>query len=1023
MKKIFSFITALLFAGSMMATTVTKTVAELASEHSFTSGAVCTPFALDEVITVSTDATDANTGKYYSNGEQIRLYQTGAAKLILTAAEGYKISSVTLEYASQNTGILVEAASGEAVAFENVQSATFNVGNSGSATNGQARITSFSVTYDAEGGEEPGDEPGENVLSGALSGTEATYSFEYEFATTEDMQLEVTGLLEITGEVVGMVPQIFINNAYAGNFTYDAGVCSFTSADAYEAGAELDIYFYFAYAGGATATDHVAYTIETPAVEPVVYYIKSKWAEDATDWTWQPMTEESEGVWVYDGTFYGTGVNINTKADDDGNVWYPLGEAYEGHQLEGEIEAGQNVHFVYNVEAGTVTATAIVEPEITTCAQAAEAALSVSDNNVEYNNGAEYTIEGYVTAIQTAFSERFSNISFWMADTKDGGNVLEAYRAACASADDAPAVGDKVAVTGKLTKYNETPEFAAGCTFVILEKGEVIPEEPAQNLGQKTIAEFLELKNLKDTCILTGVVSNIVNDTYGNFDLTDETGTVYVYGLLTPAGESQKFADLNVAENDTLTILAIYNEYNSNPQAKNAIFVEVKKYVEPVVFSHELYGSEELPAIGHTYFATTNSWAADGDSHAEIVNDYDVHVVLVNSKEAEWQSQVFVNPGFTWEVGAYYKMEFDLTTNHQLGGVHVKVNNNNDNYFYDSYPNDNLFLADQTTHFVADSIYAMAEPTDGGQLIFSVGWCDANTEILISNIVITKYETPVVEDAFTITVENIAAASADITVTPANDNIAYYWNFTKAESFDIAQIGKSNLDSYIEYLTSLYAQYGMEMEFTYADIATKGADSYSATSLDPATEYVVYAFGYDTITGELTTAVATQSFTTVTVPASENVITLTYDTKLNITTTNTDDYMVLIELKEDYDNYEPDMTQASLNAEVDSWDFQDPSARILSGNKSVDPASYYISETQGAVVEAGKEYIALVYPYSTEDGVRNGDVVALVFTYVAPVTALENIELVEKTTKVVSDGQVLIIRDAKMFNVLGARIR
>ena len=110
----------------------------------------------------------------------------------------------------------------------------------------------------------------------------------------------------------------------------------------------------------------------------------------------------------------------------------------------------------------------------------------------------------------------------------------------------------------------------------------VVEPEGPKNLGAKTIAEFLELKNTTDTCILTGVVSNIQNTTYGNFDLTDESGKVYVYGLLTPAGESKKFADLNVAENDTLTVLAIYNEHNGNPQAKNAIFVEVKKSSDPV---------------------------------------------------------------------------------------------------------------------------------------------------------------------------------------------------------------------------------------------------------------------------------------------------------------------------------------------------------------------------------------------------------------------------------------------------------
>ena len=135
-----------------MATSVSKTVEALASANEWANSTVVTPFALDEVITVSTTASDANSGKYYENGNQIRLYQTGAATMTLTAAEGYTISSVKLTYASQNTGILVEAESGTAVPFENVQSATFTVGNSGTATNGQVRLTAFEVEYAATGG-------------------------------------------------------------------------------------------------------------------------------------------------------------------------------------------------------------------------------------------------------------------------------------------------------------------------------------------------------------------------------------------------------------------------------------------------------------------------------------------------------------------------------------------------------------------------------------------------------------------------------------------------------------------------------------------------------------------------------------------------------------------------------------------------------------------------------------------------------------------------------------------------------
>ena len=224
------------------------------------------------------------------------------------------------------------------------------------------------------------------------------------------------------------------------------------------------------------------------------------------------------------------------------------------------------------------------DPELTdptNCAEAREAALSVSGNNVEYNGGKEYTIEGYVTAIQEAWNSNFNNLTFWMADAKDGGKVLEAYRAKRADGEDGiPGVGDKVEVTGKLTKYGSTPEFAQGCTFKILEK-----DEPAVNLGEKSIAEFLELKNVKDTCVLTGVVANIKMDgeeynQYGNFDLVDENDSevkVYIYGLLTADGKNKQFREMGIDEGDILTLKAVYAEHNGEPQAANAIYVSHEK--------------------------------------------------------------------------------------------------------------------------------------------------------------------------------------------------------------------------------------------------------------------------------------------------------------------------------------------------------------------------------------------------------------------------------------------------------------
>lgn len=104
-----------------------------------------------------------------------------------------------------------------------------------------------------------------------------------------------------------------------------------------------------------------------------------------------------------------------------------------------------------------------------------------------------------------------------------------------------------------------------------------VPEDK----GAISVADFLAAKDGFNIYTLTGVVANITNTKYGNFDLIDETGKIYIYGLLNAAGEAQKFAELNVAEKDTVTLKGSYSEFNGKAQIKDALFVSVKKYVEP----------------------------------------------------------------------------------------------------------------------------------------------------------------------------------------------------------------------------------------------------------------------------------------------------------------------------------------------------------------------------------------------------------------------------------------------------------
>ena len=84
-----------------------------------------------------------------------------------------------------------------------------------------------------------------------------------------------------------------------------------------------------------------------------------------------------------------------------------------------------------------------------------------------------------------------------------------------------------------------------------------------------TVAEFLA-KEVDATVWyeLTGVISNIANTQYGNFDLVDETGSVLVYGLTATqvASNDKSFATLGLKEGDVVTLMGTRAVYGTTQQ-------------------------------------------------------------------------------------------------------------------------------------------------------------------------------------------------------------------------------------------------------------------------------------------------------------------------------------------------------------------------------------------------------------------------------------------------------------------------
>ena len=91
-----------------------------------------------------------------------------------------------------------------------------------------------------------------------------------------------------------------------------------------------------------------------------------------------------------------------------------------------------------------------------------------------------------------------------------------------------------------------------------------------------TMQYFNEVAETGDgfTYVLTGKITEVVNTQYGNFYFEDETGTAYVYGLVTPDGKTQtQWAAAGLKVNDVITVMGARNEYGGSPQMTNAVYV------------------------------------------------------------------------------------------------------------------------------------------------------------------------------------------------------------------------------------------------------------------------------------------------------------------------------------------------------------------------------------------------------------------------------------------------------------------
>lgn len=176
---------------------------------------------------------------------------------------------------------------------------------------------------------------------------------------------------------------------------------------------------------------------------------------------------------------------------------------------------------------------------------------------------------------------------------------------------------------------------AEGCEDVV-----VTIHQATDYVAPITVQEFLDAADTSTTYQLTGKITRVVNTTFGNFDLTDATGTVYIYGLLTPEGTAQaQWAAAGLKEGDIITIKGVYSEYNSAAQIKNAIYVTHQAItVDKDAIQFEVAGGSESVNVSLLNSSDTISASCDNTHFGVAVSGNVVTITAPTNDTSEAQN-------------------------------------------------------------------------------------------------------------------------------------------------------------------------------------------------------------------------------------------------------------------------------------------------------------------------------------------------------------------------------------------------
>lgn len=240
----------------------------------------------------------------------------------------------------------------------------------------------------------------------------------------------------------------------------------------------------------------------------------------------------------------------------------------------------------------------------------------------------QYYVKGKVSTIKE-LSAQYGNATFYISD--DGTTTDQFYVFRCKyiggvnfTSEDQLKVGQEVVVKGALVNYyGNTPEMTQGCELISIEgegSGSTPNPDPVEEpteFTEVTVAQFLAAAEDDTWYKLSGQVTNIASETFGNLTLKDDSGEVYIYGVTSKfsASNDKSFSTLGITLGDNLTIAVQRGSYNGNPQGVNGFYIS---HTEGELDLGEEVAFTKVSGEVTDWTGTYLIMMADGKAHATV---------------------------------------------------------------------------------------------------------------------------------------------------------------------------------------------------------------------------------------------------------------------------------------------------------------------------------------------------------------------------------------------------------------------